>query len=89
MDIRAIEEHKLLFLYRWKGDSKVMALFNLKDNQTSVTLPISVGRWQKHLDSAEELWHGRGSLVPERLSSNGEVTVTLSPWAFALFIKET
>jgi len=88
-DIRAIEERKLLFLHRWKGDNEVMALFNLNNNQTSVTLPIPVGRWCKRLDSAEERWDGRGTILPQWLSSKREVTVTLSPWAFALFIKET
>jgi len=89
MDIRAIEEHKLLFLRRWNGDNEVMALFNLNGNQTSATLPVPAGSWEKTFDSAEELWHGRGSVVPQQLSSKGEATATLSPWAFALFSKET
>jgi len=89
MDVRGIEEHILLFLRRWSGDNEVMVLFNLDDSQTSVTLSVPAGRWHKRLDSAEERWHGRGSVVPQRLSSEEKVTVTLSPWAFALFIKET
>ena len=89
MDIRAIEEHKLLFLHRWKGDNEVMALFNLNNNQTSVTLPIPVGRWRKRLDSAEKHWQGKGSTVPEQLDSKGEGSLSFTPWAFALFIKET
>jgi maltooligosyltrehalose trehalohydrolase len=89
MDVRGIEEHRLLFLRRWSGDNEAIALFNLDDGQTSVTLPVPAGRWHKRLDSAEERWHGRGSVMPQRLSLKGEVTVTLSPWSFALFIKET
>ena len=89
MDIRAVKEHKLLFLHRWKGDSEVIALFNLNNNQESVTLPIPVGHWDKRLDSAEKHWQGKGSIVPEQLDSKGEVTLTISPWAFALFIEET
>jgi len=89
MDIRAIEEHKLLFLHRWKGDNEVMALFNLNNNQTSVTLPIPVGCWRKRLDSAEKHWRGKGSTVPEQLDSKREGSLAFTPWAFALFIKET
>jgi len=89
MDIRAIEEHKLLFLHRWKGDNEVMALFNLNNNQTSVTLPIPVGCWRKRLDSAEKHWRGKGSTVPEQLNSKREGSLAFTPWAFALFIKET
>ncbi|MFC1967879.1 malto-oligosyltrehalose trehalohydrolase [Chloroflexota bacterium] len=88
-DIRAIEEHKLLFIHRWKGDNEVMALFNLSNNQTSVTLPIPVGRWRKRLDSAEQHWEGKGCTVPEQLDSKGEGSLAFTPWAFALFIKET
>jgi len=88
-DIRAIEKHKLLLLHRWKGDNEVIVLFSLNNNQTAITLPVPAGRWQKWLDSAEERWQGKGSIVPERLSSKGEAAITLGPWSFALFIKET
>ena len=89
MDIRIIEEHKLLFLRRWNGNSEAVIALNFSDGQTLVALPFPAGRWQKWLDSAEERWDGRGSVVPQWLSSKGEATVTLGPWAFALFIKET
>ncbi len=89
MDVRGIEEHKLLFLRRWNGDNEVIALFNLNNNRTSATLSVPAGCWHKRLDSAVERWQGEGSVVPQRLSSKEEVTVTLSPWAFVLFIKET
>jgi maltooligosyltrehalose trehalohydrolase len=89
MDVRTIKEHKLLFLRRWNGDSEVIMASNFSDGETPVALPFPAGRWQKWLDSAEEMWHGRGSVVPQRLSSKSEVTVTLGPWAFVLFSKET
>jgi maltooligosyltrehalose trehalohydrolase len=89
MDIKAIEDHKLLFVRRWNGDNEIIALFSLSEHQESVTLLVPAGRWQKRLDSAEEQWQGKGSIVPQWLSSNGGVTVTLSPWTFVLFIKET
>jgi maltooligosyltrehalose trehalohydrolase len=89
MDVRTIEDQRLLILRRWNGDSEVLAIFSFNDSQTSVILPVPAGHWRKTLDSAEERWQGEGSVVPEELSSKGKVTVTLSPWAFALFIKET
>lgn len=88
MEIQIIEEHKLLSLHRWNGDNEVMALFNLNHNQTSVTLPIPMGRWRKRLDSAEKHWYGKGSTVPEQLDSKGESSLVFNPWAVALFIKE-
>ncbi|UCB42776.1 MAG: malto-oligosyltrehalose trehalohydrolase [Dehalococcoidales bacterium] len=89
MDVQIIEDDKLLFLHRWNGDNEVMAIFSLNDSQTAITLPIPAGHWVKGFDSAEERWQGGGSVTPEQLSSKGEVSVTLSPWAFALFFKET
>ena len=89
MDVRIIEGHKLLLLHRWNGHNEVMTVFSLNDSQAAISLPIQAGRWQKRLDSEEERWQGGGSVVPEQLYSEREVTVTLGPWAFALFVKET
>jgi len=88
MDVRGFEDHKLLFLHRWKEDSKAVAVFNLNNNQVSVTLPVPAGCWHKSLDSAEERWQGKGSNIPELLDSKGDLPLTISPLAFALFLKE-
>ncbi len=88
MDIRGFEDYRLLLLHRWREDSEVTAVFSLNDGQVSVNLPFPTGRWHKSLDSAEERWQGGGSNIPELLDSKGEVTLTFSPWAFALFVKE-
>jgi maltooligosyltrehalose trehalohydrolase len=88
IDTKGFEEHKLLLIHRWQEDSEVITVFNLNDNQASVTLPVPMGRWHKNLDSAEEPWHGNGSTIPELIETKGEVTLTFSPLTFALFMKE-
>jgi maltooligosyltrehalose trehalohydrolase len=88
LEVLGYEKDKLLFLRRWRGDSEVTAVFNFSDAQVSVALPIPAGHWRKQLDSADEQWQGEGSAVPEQLSSEGEVTLTLTPKAFILLIKE-
>ena len=88
IDVRGFEDYKLLFLHRWKEDSEAIAVFNLNDSQVSVTLPVPTGRWHRSLDSAEERWHGEGSIVPEQLDSKGKLIITINPWAFVLFLKE-
>jgi len=88
IDVQGFEDYKLLFLHRWQEDSEAIAVFNLTDNQVSVTLPIPVGCWQKSLDSAEERWHGKGSNIPELLDSKGEAFLHFEPRIVALFIKE-
>jgi hypothetical protein len=37
------------------------------------------------LDSASQQWGGPGSHAPDMLDSDGEVRLTLSPWAFVIF----
>jgi len=89
LEAKGFDECKLLFLRRWSEANEVVIVFNFNQDCTSVTLTVPAGRWHKRLDSAEEQWQGKGSNIPERLNSKGEVSLNLSPWAFALFIKET
>jgi maltooligosyltrehalose trehalohydrolase len=89
MAVRAFEKEKALAVRRWvdAGTSEALMLFNFGDAPASVRAPVPAGEWQKHLDSAEERWQGSGSSIPETLVSEGEVTISLSPKAFALFTR--
>jgi maltooligosyltrehalose trehalohydrolase len=82
-------EDKILLIQRWSEGNEAGLVFNLSQDQSSVTIPIPAGRWHKRLDSAEERWWGKGSAIPEQLDTKEKVTLTLNPWALALFIKET
>ncbi len=81
-------EDKILLIQRWSEGNEVVLVFNLSQDQSSVTIPMPVGRWHKRLDSAEERWQGSGSIIPEQLDARGEVSLIISPWAFVLFLKE-
>jgi maltooligosyltrehalose trehalohydrolase len=87
MAVRGFED-KVLLIQRWSEGDEVVLVFNFSQDQSSVTLPMPAGRWHKRLDSAEERWQGKGSTIPEQLDTKGKVTLTLTPWALALFIKE-
>ena len=89
MEVLGYEKERIIFIRRWDENNEAIVAFNFSDRQTSVVLPFPSGLWHRRLDSAEERWQGKGGIAPEQLSSKGETTVTLSPWAFALFIKET
>jgi maltooligosyltrehalose trehalohydrolase len=88
MKILGYEKERIILIHRWDEDNEAALVLNFSDRQTSVALPLPSGLWRRRLDSAEERWQGEGSSVPEQLSSRGEVTVTFSPWAFDLFVKE-
>ncbi|MFC1938946.1 DUF3459 domain-containing protein [Chloroflexota bacterium] len=88
MEVREFKD-KLLLIHRWSEDNEAVLVFNFSQDQSSVTIPIPAGRWHKRLDSAEKRWRGDGSTIPKQIDAKGGVTITLNPWALALFLKET
>jgi len=88
LEVRGYEEAKLLLILRWSGGEEAITVFNFGEGQTSMALPVPVGHWQKRLDSRDKRWLGNGDAVPEKLESEGEVTLTLDPKSFTLFTKE-
>ena len=88
MDVLAIDKQRLLFIHRWSGPSEAALVLNLSEAPVSAGVPLPLGRWRKLLDSAEEGWLGDGSLVPERIDSDGEVNLPLSPRAAVLFLRQ-
>ncbi len=81
----AFEQRRVLFVRRWSGSLEVCLVFSFNEEEAAITLPVPAGRWQKHLDAAEERWLGGGSTVPDTLVSSGEVALNLSPYACLVF----
>ena len=88
LEIKGFDEHELLFLRRWHGDNQAVVAFNVNEEQTALTLPVPAGRWRKKIDSTDERWQGEGSIIPEALDSEGELSLTFGPCSFALFTKD-
>jgi maltooligosyltrehalose trehalohydrolase len=90
MEISGCELQKILFIRRWSASDEVFAAFNFSPDPTSTAHPLSPSRWEKRLDSAETRWEGPGSAVGSTLDSgSGPVHLTLSPFAFVLFSRNT
>lgn len=77
------ESDKLLFLHRWHNESQIFCImnFNVKDVTFKATPPS--GNWQKILDSSEPKWMGSGSTLPDKLTSEQELTI--KPQSFAVY----
>jgi maltooligosyltrehalose trehalohydrolase len=88
LEVTGYETEKVLFFRRWAGPSEVFVALNFGDAPTSVALPVPEGFWGIRLDSADRRWLGDGSAIPILLRSEGQVTLTINPNAFALFAKE-
>jgi maltooligosyltrehalose trehalohydrolase len=76
-----------LWLSRWKGVDRVIALFNLGREKVPLDFPAASGGWKKLLDSAEEIWQGPGSTLPENLT--GSEPIVLPPQSCALYRLES
>ncbi|MGH8067690.1 MAG: malto-oligosyltrehalose trehalohydrolase [Candidatus Entotheonellia bacterium] len=83
--VLGFEHEKILCVRRWCSMQDVWMTFHFGCSQTSLRLPLSVGQWQKQLDSTEARWCGPGSLVSLEVESNGEVSLTLPPESCLVF----
>ncbi len=87
MDVTSYETHRVLIVRRWSNGDEVFTAFHFGDASVSVALQVPAGQWCKRLDSADRQWQGNGSRVPDRLDSDGEVTLTLGSYACVLFTR--
>ncbi len=83
----SFEEERVLSLRRWKGSAEAQLIFSFNSCQTSVTLPIRGGTWQKVLDSSDKRWRGPGSLTPPAQDSVGEITLMMPPTALVVLVQ--
>ena len=88
MSVFGYEKERIVIMRRWSEGNEVVLVFNFSQDQSSVNVPMPQGRWYKKLDSADERWGGEGSTIPRQIDAKGEVTLTLSPWTWVLFVKE-
>ncbi|HET9179857.1 MAG TPA: malto-oligosyltrehalose trehalohydrolase [Terriglobia bacterium] len=85
MEAIAFEREKVLWLRRWRTGSQVVIVISFADGPVAVVLPFPKARFNKILDSAEQQWHGGGSLWPELLEADGNGALTIAPSSIALF----
>ncbi|HLU09186.1 MAG TPA: DUF3459 domain-containing protein, partial [Oceanobacillus sp.] len=97
MDVLGYERECLLYVRRWSGDDQVFMAFNFNQSPSTVTLPVPVGSWNKHLNSADPCWRAD---VPEdtpagiitsddTLHSNGQLKITVAPQSFVLYQRQS
>ncbi len=85
-EVLSYEREKVL-LIRFGGEGQAVAvLFNFNLSEDSVTIPWPPGAWLKELDSAEERWGGRGSPIATVIHGNEDVSLSLAPHSFAVFV---
>jgi maltooligosyltrehalose trehalohydrolase len=85
--VSAWEDEKLLRVERWKGDSRVVCLFNFNEGEVKVRLPRGRRVWRRLLDSSDSAWNGPGA-VPAEMTEGGADAV-MRGRSCAVYLAET
>jgi hypothetical protein len=82
--VMARENERIVILHT-RGDAEKLAVLSCAETETRVSLPIPLGDWVKRLDAGDPRFLGAGVVIPDRLHSDGTITLTLPPHAVLLF----
>lgn len=88
MEVACMEKECVLVIRRRHETEEGIAIFHFGEETTIAILPFPVGNWIKRLDSTEERWQGPGNALPEKIASDGEISLALPPKAVLLFTEE-
>jgi len=86
LDVRGLEDKRVLLMRRCKDDNSVLFIFNFNNIDIKLTIPLTAEVWKKILDTSEKIWSGPGTLLPERIPQGKEVTVRGQ--SLALYMRE-
>lgn len=84
-EVTPLERERALCLHRWADDDAAFLVLHFGESPAALTVPLPPGRWERRLDSAEEVWRGPGSKVPARLESSGSATLPVAARSVVLF----
>lgn len=87
MEVRLLEDEKVIFLRRWCEGEEIFAAFNFSKSQTTCSAPAPPGAWLRLLDSSEARWLGVGGERPRIIQSGGWASLELRPESLVLFSK--
>ena len=88
LEVKGLEEEKVLWWSRWHEEQQVAAIFHFGKQARALSLPLPEGHWRKQMDSADSLWDGPGSTVSSEVVSPGEVSLSLPAESCVLFMRE-
>jgi maltooligosyltrehalose trehalohydrolase len=83
-------EEERAFMLQTRGDGgEMIAILGFAEHDTEISLPIPTGTWQKRLDAGDPRFGGEGEQGPAGLDSEGEVTLSLPPYAVLLYERKS
>ena len=89
LEVTPFADQKLLLVRRWDADLQIVIVHYFDQAPINVNVRLPAGSWSPILDSNEERWGGGGGSGAAALKSNGEVALSLNPWAFLVLAQDT
>jgi maltooligosyltrehalose trehalohydrolase len=74
-----------LSLRRMHERDQVFLIFNFGDRPADCGAEIPSGDWRKCLNSADTIWMGPGSAIPQEFSAGSTLNLTIEPRSFCMF----
>lgn len=87
MQVSGQEDIRVVVVRRWSDRGEAAAIFHFGKSTTLATVLLPTGVWHKRIDASEERWHGPGSSIQPTMTSNGQVSLSLPPETFVLFVR--
>ncbi len=80
------DESGLVAVRRFQGDNEILYIMNFDDEEASFSMDLPDGAYSKILDSADTVYAGPGTTVPDTITDDDDIT---SPgWSITVFEKE-
>jgi len=88
MNVASFEKQQVMAVQRSLGAAIALLVANLSAVAAPVTLSLPDGRWRSVIDSADQTWRGKGSLLPREFRTLGEESLNVTARSVALFVHE-
>ena len=87
--LRAVPDEKsdVLVVRRPHERGEAVIAFHFGAKPAHVSFPFARGAWNKLIDSADERWAGPGSLLAAEIHSESQISLTLNPRSFAVYLR--
>jgi hypothetical protein len=89
LEVQGLEIERVLKIRRWSDTEQIVAVFHFGEEMKTLSIPLPKGRWEMIFDSSAERWQGPGGLRSEHLTAGGDVTLSLAPWSFTVYLART
>ncbi len=78
LEVTGNEKDKVIYLHRWKEENHALCIFNFNNEDIAINdylLQFSITKWEKVLDSSDDVWNGKGSLLPDSITKDNNIII--------------